>query len=434
MPDDMTMDGLEGPEARPGDEPRNVGDPVPPALPSAPPSSPPTPWDFTAPGRPDLPVPGRPDLGPEWPPPRRRSPLTVALATIVAVLVLVGGGVGLGSLLHRGNGGAPSDLSTSTGSASFADTDGIVDVNTFTTRTGLHEGADFPLGAGTGMIITKSGQVLTNNHVIEGATRIEVTIPGGNVYQAQVLGADPADDVALLQLEGAENLQTVTIADSSTVEVADRVVAIGNALGRGGAPSISEGSVGALDQSIEVRGVRGHIDELDGVIQVMTSVSPGDSGGPLENEHGDVVGMITAADAHKGASPSTVAFAIPTNSAIDIVRRIRLGESSAAIVIGDAGYLGVRVANMPASAGDSLGLTEGDGAYVQSVMPGSPAADIGMGDNSVITAIDGTSISTADDLGPAIHQHAPGERIQVTWIDTTGTHTASAALVPGPAV
>jgi S1-C subfamily serine protease len=358
----------------------------------------------------------------------------IAVAAIVACMVLVGGGVGIGSLLHRGGGGSVTGVSSGSRSGSFADTAGVVDINTFTTRTGLHEGSDFPLGAGTGMIITPSGQVLTNNHVIEGATRIQVTIPGGNIYQAQVLGADPTDDVALLQLEGAQGLVTVTVADSSRVEVADPVVAIGNALGRGGAPSISGGSVQGLDQTIQVRGVRGKVDELDGVIQVRTSVSPGDSGGPLENEHGDVVGMVTAADAHKDQSPSTVAFAIPANVALDIVRRIRSGESSTAIVIGDAGYLGVRVLNLSAQNGGALGLSPGDGALVQSVMPGSPASSIGMRANSVITSVDGISIATADDLGPAIHTHAPGEHISVTWIDASGTHTASAALVPGPAV
>jgi S1-C subfamily serine protease len=408
MSDDM---GMDGPNTPPPNDP-----------------------GYPLPARPDLHVPDRPDGALEWPeaPRRRRSALTIALAAILACLVLIGGGIGIGSLMTHSGGGSPTGVSSHPGS--FADTSGIVDINTYTTQTGLHQGSDFPLGAGTGMIITSSGQVLTNNHVIEGATRIEVQIPGGNTYQAQVLGADPTDDVALLQLEGARGLDTVTLADSSTVEVADRVVAIGNALGRGGAPAVSQGSIWGLDQSIQVRGVRGKLDELDGVIQVQTSVSPGDSGGPLENEDGDVVGMITAADAHKGQSPSTVAFAIPANTALDIVRRIRSGESSTAIVIGDAGYLGVRVVDLTTQNGTALGVSPGDGALVASVMPGSPASSIGMRSNSVITAVDSVSIATADDLGPAIHKHAPGERIRVTWIDTAGTHTATAALVPGPAV
>jgi S1-C subfamily serine protease len=380
------------------------------------------------------PIPPRPDL-PAFPPPdepvrRRRSPLTIAVAAFLAVLVLVGSGIGIGTLLSRvHSGGSAGAVSTS-----FADSTGVVDIDTFTTRTGLHQGPDFPLGAGTGMIITASGQVLTNNHVIEGATRIQVTIPGGGVYVARVLGADPTDDVALLQMEGASRLRTITIADSSTVRLADRVVAVGNALGKGGDPAVAPGSVWGLDQSIEVRDVRGELDPLDGVIQVRAAVRPGDSGGPLENEDGDVVGMITAADAHTSGAASRVAFAIPSNDAIGIVQRIRSGESGTSIVIGDAGYLGVRVQDLSSATASSLGLSTGEGAFVASVMIGSPAAGIGMQGSSVITSVDGHAVASADDLGPLIHFHSPGERIDVTWVDTAGTHTASAALVAGPAV
>jgi S1-C subfamily serine protease len=103
-------------------------------------------------------------------------------------------------------------------------------------------------------------------------------------------------------------------------------------------------------------------------------------------------------------------------------------------VIGDAGYLGVRVENVTAESGAGLGLGSNEGAFVASVMPGSPAATIGMQGNSVITQVDGHAVTDADSLGPLIHFHSPGESISVTWIDTSGTHTASAALVAGPAV
>ena len=119
-----------------------------------------------------------------------------------------------------------------------------------------------------------------------------------------MLGADPTDDVALLQIEGGSDFRTVTLADSSTVRMADRVVAVGNALGRGGEPAVAPGSVWGLDQSIQVRDAHGGLDSLDGVIQVHAAVRPGDSGGPLENENGDVVGMVTAADAHKSGAAS----------------------------------------------------------------------------------------------------------------------------------
>jgi S1-C subfamily serine protease len=360
----------------------------------------------------------------------RRSPLTVLLAAIVALALLIGSGIGIGTYLTRS--GRPAN-STST-SVSFADRTGVVDIDTFTTRTGMHQGPDFPLGAGTGMIVTKSGQVLTNNHVIEGATRIQVTIPGGGQFVARVLGADPSDDVALLQIEGGTNFSTVTLANSESVRVSDRVVAVGNALGRGGEPAVAPGSVWGLDQSIEVRDAHGELDSLDGVIQVRAAVRPGDSGGPLENQQGDVVGMVTAADAKANGGPAEVAFAIPVNTALGIVQRIRSGDAGDPIVIGDAGYLGVRVEDLTTESGSALGLGPDQGAFISSVMPGSPAARIGMPADSVITAIDGHSVTNADSLGPLIHFHAPGQSISVTWVDSSGTHTASTALVAGPAV
>ena len=368
---------------------------------------------------------------------RRRSPLTIAIAAVVAALVLVGSGIGIGWVLSRDT---PRDAAIGRGSsraqaAAAANTTGVVDIDTFTTRTGLHQGTDFPLGAGTGMVLTSSGEVLTNNHVIEGATRIEVRIPGrSSTYRADVVGADPADDVALLQIEGVSGLPTVTFADSSGLSVGDRVIAIGNALGRGGNPSVSTGSVWGLDQTIAVRGARGEVGHLKGVIRVGAPVSPGDSGGPVENDAGDVVGMITAADTSNGRTVSSLAYAIPAETALGIVRLIRAGDDSTAIVIGDAGYLGVQIKNLNAATASRLGLTSESGALVVGVVPGSPAASTGMRGDSVITAIDGTAVTSVDSLGLAIHSHSPGEWIRVTWVDSSGTHTARATLVPGPAV
>jgi len=167
---------------------------------------------------------------------------------------------------------------------------------------------------------------------------------------------------------------------------------------------------------------------------VRAAVRPGDSGGPLENQNGDVVGMVTAADARKSGAASQVAFAIPVDTALGIVQRIRSRDGGDPIVIGDAGYLGVRVENLTAESGSSLGLGPNQGAFIASVMPGSPAARIGVPANSVVTAIDGHAVTSADSLGPLIHFHAPGQSISVTWVDSSGTHTATTALVAGPAV
>ena len=150
----------------------------------------------------------------------------------------------------------PSANLGSTDAIAAAVTPGVVDVNTFarSSYTGASSRSE-PLGAGTGMILTSSGEVLTNNHVIEGATSIRVTIPGsGDTYSATVVGADPTHDVALIQLEGASGLTPVTLGASSDLRVGERLVAIGNAFGRGGTPSISTGTVSALDQTITAGG------------------------------------------------------------------------------------------------------------------------------------------------------------------------------------
>jgi S1-C subfamily serine protease len=316
-----------------------------------------------------------------------------------------------------------------------ADASGIVDINTFTTRTGLRQGEAFPLGAGTGMVLTSSGEVLTNNHVIEGATRIQVTIPGrAGVFTANVVGADPTDDVALLQLQGVSGLSTVTLADSSSVGVGDAVVAIGNALGRGGPPSESGGSVSGVDRDISVRGERGGVNHLAGLLQMNAPISPGDSGGALENASGDVIGMLTAAAASPDRAVSSIGYAIPSNTASGIVRQMEAGTATDSIILGDAGYLGVEIRDLDAAAVSRLGLPAGSGALVVAVMPGSPAAAAGIPVGSAITAIDGRRVTSANDLGPALHTHQAGQRVTITWVTAGGTHTGSATLVAGPAV
>ena len=383
------------------------------------------------------PIPPRPDVPPY--PPRdepvvrpRRSPLTVVLATLVAVLVLIGSGIGIGTLLTRHGGSANS----TSASASFADRTGVVDIDTFTTRTGMHQGPDFPLGAGTGMIITKSGQVLTNNHVIEGATRIQVTIPGGGQFVARVLGADPTDDVALLQIEGGgSDFSTVTVADSGAVRVADRVVAVGNALGRGGEPGRGSGiaSGGSISRSRSgtptaswtrsTGSSRSRRPSAQATRAVRSKTRRGMSSAwsppptPARTERPP-----------KWRSPSRSTPRWASSSASGWAMRATRSSSAT------PGYLGVRVENLTTESGSSLGLGPNQGAFIASVMPGSPAANIGMPASSVITAVDGHAVTSADSLGPLIHFHSPGESISVTWVDSAGTHTASAALVAGPAV
>jgi S1-C subfamily serine protease len=237
------------------------------------------------------------------------------------------------------------------------------------------------------------------------------------------LGTDPAEDVALIQIQNVSGLPTVQFADSSGVTVGEHVTAIGNAFGRGGTPSVTQGEVIALDQSITAGDPGSGSEQLTGMIAANASISPGDSGGPLVDDGGQVIGMITAGQSSgaRRATSTTIGFAIPSNTAVDVVDQIRSGNAGSSIVIGDTAFLGV-------SAVDST-----SGALVVGVVPGSPAAGLGIGPNAVITAIGDRPIDSASALGPAIHSYRPGQSVAVTWVDSAGTHTATATLVSGPA-
>jgi S1-C subfamily serine protease len=299
----------------------------------------------------------------------------------------------------------------------------VVDIN-----TEVQGGA----AAGTGLILTSSGEVLTNNHVISGATNITVTLTSNSrIYHANVVGSDPAADVALIQLQGASGLPTVTIADSSTLSVGQAVVAIGNALGRGGAPSVTTGSITALDQTITASDGNGPGEQLSGLIESDAPISPGDSGGALVNTSGQVIGMITAGQSQgfRRRAATTVGYAITSTAAIAVVNQIRSGAPSTTIVPGSStAYLGVQVRNLDAATASRLGLPDTAGALVIGVVAGSPAAGLGIAPDAVITGLDGKAVASADGLGPLIRAHKSGDTVRVTWIDGSGTHTRSTTL------
>jgi S1-C subfamily serine protease len=180
-------------------------------------------------------------------------------------------------------------------------------------------------GSATGMVLTSSGVVLTNYHVVERAATISATdIGNGRAYSATILGSDRAADVAVIQLQGASGLQTVPTGDSATVRVGARVIVLGNAGGRGGAPTVARGSVTALSQTVMVSDAEdGDTQELRGLIETSADVLPGDSGGPLVSAAGRVVGMNTAASVNLSGQPTGArGFAIPINRVLAIARRI----------------------------------------------------------------------------------------------------------------
>jgi S1-C subfamily serine protease len=362
------------------------------------------------------------------------------VAAVLAALLLVGAGAGLGWGLTRDQGSSAAQSGSSNGQpATSLDVQAIadrlepavVDVNTEIQGSFGQIGR----GAGTGMLVSSSGEVLTNNHVIQGATKIEVSITGrSGTYEATVVGADPTNDVALLQVQGVSGLPTVTLADSSNLVLGQHVVAIGNALGQGGSPSVTEGTISALERSITVGGGLAGGEPLTGLIQMDAPIQPGDSGGPLVDSSAQVVGMITAASRSDfGQSSSSIGFAIPSNDALAIVQQIRSGNETSTVIIGPVGFLGVGVQDLNPDTAARLGLNIISGALVLTVRPGTPAESAGITQDAVITAIDGERVSSADALGTAIQRHDPGDQIEVTWVDGSGTHTATVRLIANPA-
>jgi S1-C subfamily serine protease len=326
------------------------------------------------------------------------------------------GGFGDGSGSGAGRGGSGSGAGTgTTREATAAESVGVVDVTTVIDY-GQAE------AAGTGVVLTSNGEILTNNHVVGGATKITVTVVStGRSYPATVVGTDAGDDVAVLQLSGASGLDTAKLS-SDDVSVGDEVTAVGNAGGTGGTPTAAEGTVTALDQSITAAGEGGSDPEqLTGMIQVDADIQAGDSGGPLYASDGKVVGIDTAASS--GQTAATVGFAIPIEKAVSIADRIQSGEDSATIQQGTPAFLGVQLAQDAAGA-----------ATISGVVDGSPAAEAGLQAGDTITAVGGTTVDSADALSATLAERNPGDQVRVTWVDSTGTsHTATITLVAGPA-
>ncbi|MDI3313067.1 MAG: trypsin-like peptidase domain-containing protein [Mycobacterium sp.] len=281
------------------------------------------------------------------------------------------------------------------------------------------------VGAGTGIVLTPNGQVLTNNHVIEGATSITATdIGNGQTYDVDVIGYDRNQDVALLQLRGAGGLPTANLGDSSSVAVGDPIVAMGNAEGANGTPSAVPGTVVALNQTISAAdSLTGSSETLTGMIQANAPIRPGDSGGPMVNSAGQVIGMNTAASGNfKFFSHGGQGFAIPIDRARAIAGQIQSGAASGTVHIGPTAFLGVGVS----SQGNN-------GAKVVRVLPDAPAAQVGITADDVITSIDGQPVNSATELTNILDRHHPGDTVSVGWRGPlTGEHTANVTLAAGP--
>lgn len=283
--------------------------------------------------------------------------------------------------------------------------------------------------AGTGMVLTSSGTVLTNNHVIRGATRITVVVPGtSRSYAATVAGYSVADDVAVLRIADASNLATVKTSAASDLDVGDPVTAIGNGGGTGTLHSVT-GEITTLRRSIIVRDETRGAARLTGLIGATADVEPGDSGGPLINSANAVIGMNTAGSTGYASRSATLAYAIPIGRALSIVQKIDAGRGSARIHIGATPFLGIQVASYSRN-----GDFASPGAVVTSVIRGGPAANAGVSPGDVITAIDGRAISSSSSITAALLTKKPGAKVTLRLTDRSGdARSATVTLASGPA-
>lgn len=367
---------------------------------------------------------GGPAAAPAGGPRRTRWRWRLIAAAVVVVAAA-------GSFLAQG-GGTPVLTATGTLTADqiAAKVDpGLVDVNSTLGYSGTGS-------SGTGIVLTSNGLVLTNNHVIAGATSVSVTdIGNGRRYQATVLGYSKTQDIALLKLAGAAGLSTAPLEDSSTVTVGQKVITLGNALGKGGTPSLETGQVTALGAAVTASdGGSGTTEHLTGLIAHNANIQPGDSGGPLVSLSGQVLGVDTAASTGQTQTgqTQTQAVAIPINTALAIVRQIESGESSATVHIGPTPFLGIQVASAQRAALD--GVPAGSGALVGGVYPGTPAASAGLAAGDVITGLGGAAIGSPDALQAALQPHRPGDRVTISWTDPSGgSQPGSLVLGTGPA-
>lgn len=360
---------------------------------------------------------------PGEPPRRRRRRRTPMILTAAAALALGAGG---SAWAATASGGTATALTTS---QIVSKTDpAVVDV---VSTLGNQNGT----ASGTGIVLTSSGEVLTNNHVINGATSIKVRDVGnGQAYTASVVGYDATHDVAVIQLQGASGLQTADLGNSSTVSVGGKVVAVGNAEGQDGTPSVATGKVTGLDQSITASDASAATSEqLTGLIETNAGIQPGDSGGPLLNPAGQVIGIDTAASTGSSfqlnSATATQAFTIPINEALSIARQIEAGTSSATVHIGSTALLGVEIASA-----SQLGGSAGAGAQVAGVEPGSGAANAGLTAGDVITSVGGHSVGSASDVRSALSGYRPGDKISITWTNQASqSQSATVVLGTGPA-
>ena len=424
---------------------------------------------------------GQPPLGQR---PPSRGPLGRVLVYVVVAVLAAAVGAGAVFALRGGPGSAPGVSAVhkprtntsgnghgsgiNAGAVAAKVTPGMVNI---TSRLTLQQA----VFEGTGMVLTTGGLVLTNNHVINGATTtsLHVTLAGTNrTYPARVVGWDQVDDVALLQIEGASGLKTVHAGNSNSVKVGDQVVALGNAGGQGGTPTVTQGRITGLNKTITASDTgSGTSETLHNMLQINALIQPGDSGGPLANAAGQVIGMNTAANTQNLGPGNLMGYSIPIDRALALVHQMALHQASNRIHIGQPPFIGIAIASTSTQATSTatspqvqwnqlshVAANNGrinssgrclpneirspvphsiapatSGALIGAVFCGTPIVTSGAQAGDVIVAVNGQAVTSAASLHTIISNYHPGDTVSLTWVDLSGhKHTSPLRLAAGP--
>jgi S1-C subfamily serine protease len=270
-------------------------------------------------------------------------------------------------------------------------------------------------GAGSGVILSKDGYVLTNFHVVKGATSIKVTLADRSTKTANLIGGDEEDDIAVLKITDATDLPAATLGSSAKLRIGDPVVAIGNALALPGGPTVTSGIVSALDRTIADSRTR-----LSGLIQTDAAINPGNSGGALVNVKGEVVGINTAIIQNS----NNIGFAISIDRAKPIIDEIRKGKGS----IRSQTFLGVSTQTVDEDLQRAYELPVAKGALVVEVVPGSPAESAGLAPGDVVTKFGDRDVASSEALVEAVRAAKAGEQVTLTYRRGDAARTARVTL------
>jgi len=384
----------------------------------------------------------------------RFSRSKAVLATALAAAALAGGGIALVAYtsLHDVSGTTASAAPTATASAAHpaAQTSGPLSVSEIYKRvspgvvevlatSSASNSSPFPFqggqqeAQGSGFVYDAQGHVITNEHVIDGATSVTVRFPNGSTYKAHVVGSDASTDLAVLKVDAPSSvLHPLALGDSSSLQVGDGVVAIGSPFGLEN--SVTSGIVSGLERQITAP----NNFAIDGAIQTDAAINHGNSGGPLLDTSGQVIGVTSQIKSDSGGNEG-VGFAIPSNTVRSIASQLIQSGSI------EHAYLGVAVQTIPADVAQTLGMAAG--AEVTQVRSGTPAANAGLkgatgtqdvngvpyptgGD--VITQVDSTKIATADQLRNVIGSKKPGDQVSITYVRSGAQHTVQVKLATRP--